>query len=162
MKILVFADSHGVYQGMVRQILRHRPDMVIHLGDCVHDAWALQGEFPQLPIVFVRGNNDPDAPNAPIERVLKLDKTTVYMTHGHVVGYIPSLGRLAERAQAAGASIALFGHTHIAMKKQHKGILLFNPGSVTCPRLGRAAYGVIETGAEGEALVIRHETMGEE
>jgi hypothetical protein len=45
----------------------------------------------------------------------------------------PGLDRLAGRAQAAGASIAVFGHWHLPLVTRHEGVLLVNPGAIAPP-----------------------------
>jgi len=50
MEILVLSDSHGKVDHMVRAVEQFHPRQVLHLGDCVRDAQALERQFPQLPL----------------------------------------------------------------------------------------------------------------
>ena len=72
------------------------------------------------------------------------------MLHGHTqrVKYsLLSLGLLAEQKQAAAV---LFGHTHIPkVEYSSTGRLLFNPGSLEEPRLGRATFGLLLLSHDG-------------
>ena len=43
MKVLVFSDSHGTITYMQQAIRSEEPDVVLHLGDVMRDARALQG-----------------------------------------------------------------------------------------------------------------------
>lgn len=40
-RVLVLSDSHGNVGNMIRAVKREEPDMILHLGDCVVDADAL-------------------------------------------------------------------------------------------------------------------------
>ena len=42
MEILVLSDSHGRVDHMVRAVEQFHPRQVLHLGDCVRDAQALE------------------------------------------------------------------------------------------------------------------------
>lgn len=51
MKILVFSDSHGNEDNMIRAVERERPftlDAIVHLGDGWRDAEALHRLYPQI------------------------------------------------------------------------------------------------------------------
>ena len=61
MKILVFSDSHGNEDNMVRAVERERPstlDAIVHLGDGWRDAEALHRLYPRIPLEQVPGNCD--------------------------------------------------------------------------------------------------------
>ena len=58
MKIIVFSDSHRDLDHMRQVVKREQPGTVIHLGDHDTDAERLGREFPQLPLICVRGNCD--------------------------------------------------------------------------------------------------------
>ena len=49
MKILVLSDSHSSMRLMRRSVDILKPDAVIHLGDYIGDAEALEEEYPHLP-----------------------------------------------------------------------------------------------------------------
>ena len=58
MKFIVFSDSHGVSDNMIRAVQKEKPDLCFFLGDGERDLSALQKRFPRLPINAVRGNCD--------------------------------------------------------------------------------------------------------
>ena len=49
------------------------------------------------------------------------------MTHGHLANVRIGLTTLALQAEEAGATIALFGHTHVLGAERHNNILFVNP-----------------------------------
>ena len=66
----------------------------------------------------------------------------IFYTHGHLYGVKSEYDRLAEAAQARGADVALFGHTHhrtLVYDKVPDVPTLFNPGSLR----DEGCYGVI-------------------
>ena len=58
MKFIVFSDSHGVSDNMIRAVKLEKPDLCFYLGDGENDLRLLQNRFPQLPVNAVRGNCD--------------------------------------------------------------------------------------------------------
>jgi Predicted phosphoesterase len=58
MKILVLSDSHGDKKRMAGSVRTEKPDMIIHLGDCISDFKALTEEFPGIEAYGVKGNCD--------------------------------------------------------------------------------------------------------
>lgn len=71
MEILVLSDSHGKVDHMVRAVEQFHPRQVLHLGDCVRDAQALERQFPQLPVTMVPSNCDWGQTGEP-ERLLEM------------------------------------------------------------------------------------------
>ena len=82
MEILVLSDSHGRVDHMVRAVEQFHPRQVLHLGDCVRDAQALERQFPQLPVTMVPGNCDWGQTGEP-ERLLEIEGVRILMMHGH-------------------------------------------------------------------------------
>lgn len=128
MKILVMSDSHGVMSYMEHIIKNEKPDIAIHLGDCVDDAERLGRAFPELRLFSVKGNND--WTNEPLEIVYETDFGKMYMCHGHRLGVKSGLSNLVYTAKSKGCSIALYGHTHIARIDEIDGVTVVNPGAV--------------------------------
>ena len=141
MKILVFSDSHGAVEPMARAVNAQKPDAVFHLGDCVPDAHALHRQFPDLPLYAVAGNNDWGS-DLPLTRCVTLEGVTFFLTHGHRHGVYQGCLRLSLAAREAGASVALYGHTHQQDCQQlEDGAWVLNPGA--CGRF-HPTFGVIE------------------
>ena len=144
MSVLIFSDTHGDVQGMASLVSRHNPEMVLHLGDCTRDAERLAALFPGLTIRHVRGNCDYSGGGAPEFFVAEWRGHKLYLTHGHRHGIHYGLQHLADCAAACHCEAAFYGHTHTAWRETVRGILLGCPGSLTRPRDGRYAYGVLE------------------
>ncbi|MBQ8747306.1 MAG: metallophosphoesterase family protein [Clostridia bacterium] len=156
MKILVFSDSHGRTDGIRRAIEAHRADtdLIYFLGDGVWDIAEVLADFPSIPAVVLRGNWD--SPTAVLAcgmetaegDIRMLDGVRIFALHGHTVGVKFGLEDYLARAAKAGASLALFGHTHQPYNHAEKAafgpnerILFFNPGSVG--KGSPCTYGVI-------------------
>ena len=129
MFIAVFSDTHGAYRPMLDAVREHKPDCVIHLGDGADDVKELERSFPQLPVLAVAGNCDPDS-LLPETRTVTLCGITFFLTHGHryAVRY-GKLDTLLYAAELSGAQFAVFGHTHKAYFDEIEGIFALNPGS---------------------------------
>ena len=95
----------------------------------------------------VRGNCDYDK-SVPADRLITLGGLLIFMTHGDGYQVKLTTGPLRRAAAQRGADLVLFGHTHSPYYAYTDGIYLFNPGSISSPRVGRPTYGllVIEDG----------------
>ena len=91
---------------MEAALLRERPDALLHLGDGA-------GDLPRdCPGTAVRGNCDL-ASSAADKITLDLGGVKAFITHGHLYRVKYSVDSLVYAAMEAGASLALYGHTHI-------------------------------------------------
>jgi putative phosphoesterase len=120
---------------------REKPDIILHLGDHIGDAYELRRALPGVTLHAVAGNCD--APGE-TERLLTLEGVRVWMTHGHLFGVKGGLDGLISRARGLNANLALYGHTHIASNRRERGLWLMNPGQLSRHDGVRAAsYGVV-------------------
>lgn len=150
-KILVTSDTHG-HVAALRQAIVQAGEFTyfVHLGDCTADVEAVRPLLEErgVPVYQVRGNCDYSG--AELYWEFHLDGQKIAMLHGHTqrVKYsLLSLGLLAEQKQA---DAVLFGHTHIPkVEYSSTGRLLFNPGSLGEPRLGRATFGLLLLSRDG-------------
>jgi putative phosphoesterase len=130
------------------KIIQNMPgvDGIIHLGDIYADVTALRDEFPELPVYFVLGNNDPSLhyPSSKMIEIGELKKVKIFITHGHEYFFETDFQKMVDNARDSGAAAVLFGHTHISEIDWGGGILVANPGSISCPRGGGASYGILE------------------
>jgi len=144
MKILVLSDSHSALSFMRRCVDSVKPDVLMHLGDYFDDGIAIKEEYPGIPMYQVPGNCDryrysASQPEILIPRIFGVD---FYMTHGHRHNVKMYTGLLLKDARAAGAAVALYGHTHEAeCYREDDGLWVMNPGS--CGYYGGSA-GLIE------------------
>lgn len=128
MKLAVFSDSHGSEQKMLDAIERLRPDMVVHLGDGERDVPLISERFPALPLRTVGGNCD-FRTQRPETQLFEVEGVKIFITHGHLYGVKSTRAKLLEEAARRGASVAMYGHTHVAQLVQTDGFTLLNPGS---------------------------------
>ena len=160
MRILVFSDSHGNSADMISVIEKQYDSInaVIHLGDLLSDANEVSRRFPHLPVNTVAGNCDRYGFTADdFEKCADYGGVKLFMCHGHTCSVKSTLGIITAKAARCGAKIALFGHTHVSGVKEMNGVILMNPGSITCPRDGRApSYGIIEI---ENSMILRCETV---
>ena len=142
MKWIVFSDSHGVAENMIRAVEREKPDLCFFLGDGERDLDALQRRFPALPVNAVRGNCDLFS-SLPTALVCTAGGLHIFMTHGHLYGvkHDPIYRELCEQALASNADVVLFGHTHEPFRDFTMGMALLNPGSIGPST--RPSYGLI-------------------
>ena len=130
-------------EDMVR--LEH-PDRILHLGDLVHDAQALQEKFPDIPVTFVPGNCDGRRPDLPEQRVFTLEGCRLLMTHGHIYHVKMGPGAAIRAAREAGAHLLCFGHTHEVYCEFQNGMWVVNPGSIGSLAKPTYAVAVLEDG----------------
>ena len=129
LRVAVFSDTHGNTFPMLEAARRERPDVLIHLGDHDRDALPLRAEFPDTPLYSVCGNCDL-MPLSPEKLVVQLGPVKALLTHGHICNVSRwQADSLVYAAQEAGASLALFGHTHRAVNDTLGGVTLVNPGT---------------------------------
>ena len=150
MRIIVFSDSHGNYSALQSVVEKHRSeaDFFIHLGDGEREFERIAQEYPELSLHGVCGNCD-WADNSKTTDVLRVAGRKIFFTHGHIFHVKSDLAELKYTARGIGATIALFGHTHIAHTEYDDGLYLLNPGSIYSQASGRASYGVIDITAAG-------------
>ena len=172
-RILVLSDSHG-QRGLFRLIVEEAGpscDALVFCGDgagdfvsCMDDA-ASDKAFAELvpPVAaFVEGNGDADRfpvrfnPAGkkssdvfyeliiPKRQILQAAGHVIYAVHGHEQGAYYGTEALERECEAAGADIALYGHTHIAAEMR-RGVYIVNPGSISYPRsLTPPSFAVLE------------------
>lgn len=149
MKVLVVSDTHGNIsnvEAVLDLIMDTGVEAVLHCGDYIGDMQHLRKLYPELKVYGVYGNCDGMAYGDDLTKVVTLEGVNILMTHGHK--YHVKWGEYEELVIDAGAEdaqAALFGHTHCAYIGRHEGILLFNPGSITCPRdTNNPSYGILD------------------
>lgn len=144
MKVLIVSDVHGEYQPLVN-VLGAEPDAdaIVFLGDGLQEAYLLEEDKKCPPIYSVRGNCDFSYAE-PSEAFTAFGGVTVFYTHGNGYDVKWTIAGLKAAARARGAEVVLFGHTHTAFYEHDDGMYIFNPGSISNPRNGRASYGIME------------------
>lgn len=155
MKILVFSDSHRIDRFMHRAVEMH-PDAAgfLHLGDGVFEFERMCERYPDRFHLAVRGNCDGSmSGDTPLEMVTELGNKRVFLTHGHQYGVKAGRETLIAAAFAKRADMVLYGHTHVTEERyvsdERGSLYVFCPGSISCPRDGMPAYGVLHLHKEG-------------
>lgn len=145
-QLLVISDSHGDKSAVLRCIQAEpQASALIFLGDGIGDLNAAKAELNRkLPCYVVRGNCDFGF-EEPGEGLAAFEGTLIFYTHGHNYNVRFSAATLSRTAEARGADLALYGHTHEASNFGGKGITpCFNPGSCSRPRGMRGpTYGLL-------------------
>ncbi|WP_026671532.1 metallophosphoesterase family protein [Alkalihalobacterium bogoriense] len=132
MKALIVSDSHGWKEELAEVLNRHKEevDLIIHCGDSeLHFDEAILKD-----VVIVEGNCDVSHSQFEEEIVTTIDGVTFYVTHGHLYNVKMTHVPISYRAEEVGASIACFGHSHIATSFSENGVVYINPGSLRLPR----------------------------
>lgn len=147
-------------------------DLVLHAGD-VGELWVLDQLSAIAPVIAVYGNDETvDAQRElPYQQLVVVGGQRILLTHAHYPdraeelesrkddAWEPKLSRRAAMGQRAGASVVVFGHTHIPMIKEHDGVLLVNPGALGPPNLTTrqsVRTVAILTLPDGGTPVVRH------
>lgn len=137
-RIGVMSDSHGSQTNVVSAAWEMKNcSQIIHLGDHSDDAEALEG-MTKASVCTVAGNCDWFA-DAPTEAEFDVEGVHVFAAHGHREGVKNGMLHLSLKAQALGAKLVLFGHTHVPCMTEDGGIVFLNPGAL---RDGR--YAIVE------------------
>lgn len=133
-KYLVFSDSHGRNDRMLRVIGRYKNEIegVFFLGDIESGEDQFRASI-QGPTYIVRGNCDYFS-QAPEFQVVKLHGHQIAMTHGHKQHVNMGVDVLKYWAMSKEADIVLFGHTHVPFREQTSTLTVLNPGSISRPR----------------------------
>ncbi|MDB4895331.1 MAG: putative phosphoesterase [Firmicutes bacterium] len=157
-RVAVFSDTHGEFTNLESVLPQFGPvDWLLHAGDHFGDAAQVGRRLGLGPerIVAVVGNCD--APQTePAQVVLEIGGVKILLTHGHHYGVKSTLDRILYRAAELEVRVAVFGHSHIPVNGQDGGVLLFNPGSLTAPRLPQdpPSCGILEIA--GGQVTARH------
>lgn len=118
-------------------------DVLLHAGD-VGELWVLDRLSAIAPVVAVHGNDETTAAQRelPYQQLIAIGGQRILLTHAHYPdraeelasrrddSWEPKLERRAAMARRAGASIIVFGHTHIPMRLERSDVLLINPGAI--------------------------------
>lgn len=149
MRILVMSDCHGA-QGTMEKVLQKHGDIkkVFFLGDGVTQVEEVMHFFPDRDFKIVSGNCDWD-PVYPSFSNTVVEGVKILFTHGHRFGVKGSRERLFEMARAMGATLVLYGHTHIADVEYRDGIYMVNPGALNGSRNGPNGYAIIDITSAG-------------
>ena len=135
MKIGIVSDSHGntsVFEDMLAMPGAAEAEMWLHAGDFAPDADDLE-IMSGKRVVRVLGNCDFYVDGVHEETVVVVAGHRIFLTHGHLFNVRFDTAMLREAAREAGADIAVYGHTHMALE-EYGDVIVLNPGSIARPR----------------------------
>ncbi len=118
-------------------------DLLLHAGD-VGELCVLDKLSQIAPVIAVHGNDETAEAQRelPEQQLLTVAGRRILLWHSHdperaaelrlreADSWTVLLGRIRERARRAGATLAVFGHIHVALQQEEAGILLVNPGAL--------------------------------
>ena len=156
MKIGVLSDTHlkephAEFKTMVE---RHFTgvDKIFHAGDFTD--WKIAEYLStQKELIAVCGNMDPPEIKQafPPQRVIELGGFRIGLIHG---GGPPFGIESRIRDEFDEVDAIVYGHTHTHANHRVKGVLFFNPGSLTRPSTDQRTLGILHVGPkiEGEIM----------
>ena len=148
MRILVFSDSHGSSSRMRDALMLQKDaDLIIHLGDGERDLEYLGEAVAGRKTVQVCGNCD-FCSMLPENEIVFAGGVKIFCSHGHTENVKYGREELVSKARAAGARIALYGHTHESVTDYDDGLYIMNPGSIR-----NGEYGAIDITPQGIILL---------
>ncbi len=142
MKIGVVSDTHGLLRPEVLPRLKG-VDQILHLGD-VGEISILDRLREIAPVTAIRGNVDRSGAcgQLPETEVVLVENSYLYLLH--------DIDTLHLDPAAAKFAAVLFGHSHKADIRRHKGVLYFNPGSCGPRRFNlKVTMGYLHVRADG-------------
>ena len=160
MRIGVLSDTHmpGRAKKLPEQLLRDfaQVDHIVHAGD-----WNTLDVYEQLrllaPVDGVAGNTDGSdiVKRFGYKKVLQLGAVRIGLTHGDRGAGLTEDNAL-NMFFGEQVDCVVFGHSHIPLLAEKRGVLLFNPGSPTDKRWQeRHSYGMLEISEAGK-VTARH------
>lgn len=131
MKMLIFSDSHGNINNMVKAIENNKGAVqgVIHLGDYTRDVIKLKEKYKDLHFEFVKGNND-WAETCLSENIINVNERKIFITHGHLYDVKRGYNKIAEKGKLLNVDAVLFGHTHVPFEQSIDNMVILNPGTI--------------------------------
>jgi putative phosphoesterase len=152
-RVAVISDTHGSFRHLPAAVQAlGQVDWLLHAGDHLRDAPRVAAALG-VPAERVRAvvGNCCYPETEPAEVVAEIGGVKFLLVHGHKHGVKTGVERMHWAAQEAGARVAVFGHSHVPVNVDWGGVLLFNPGSLSQPRLpgDPPTCGLIEIGPDG-------------
>ncbi len=153
-------------------------EIVLHAGD-ITNMDLLQQLQQQVSLTFaVYGERDPASVRTYLQEthMLEFGGVRIGLIHGNR-GFRSELGNRVRSLLGAqpytpaffdyllgrftNVDAIVFGHTHLPYARIHRGVFLFNPGSLV-PRLGEPSVGLLEIdtrGIRGRILMLKNESQ---
>lgn len=148
MRAVVFSDTHG-REDAVERILTVQPDadVYVFLGDGMSEVKRVFARHPEHSLVACPGNCDGGLSGGSMQ-TFELGGYTIGCCHGDRYSVKSTLDRLKTAAREKGASVALFGHTHVPCCEQEDGLWCVNPGNASSD-LTRVRFALVDVTESG-------------
>lgn len=144
LRIAIVSDTHRQIDVLLENLQREYIDELFFLGDCYNDGLEIARRL-NISAQLVRGNVEPFDCIGPTDLIVKRDKWTIFLTHGHRYNVKMGLSSLSYRSEELNADLTLFGHTHTPFYEKLANIILFNPGSASYPNYNNeCSWGLLE------------------
>jgi len=142
MRIIICSDSHGRTDLLQKAVERYPADVLNHLGD--HCGYVYKIILPEgMQVYNVLGNCD--VGGALPEQIVELEGKRLLLTHGHRYHVKSGLNMLCARADALGAHLCLYGHTHLPGYEFVGRSIVLNPGALCGNRTnGKSGFAYAE------------------
>lgn len=143
------SDCHMAVANAERVLEKH-PDIkhVFFLGDGASAIDEMKSFYGDKSFYIVSGNCDMFS-TFPDYGETVIDGVRIIYLHGHRHGVKYGTEQLFKLAENAGASLVLYGHTHVAKSEYRDGIYVINPGALSGSRQGSNGYAVIDVTPKG-------------
>lgn len=156
MKIVVLSDTHMPKKAkhLPQRIIKdlETADYIIHAGD-----WQTVELFQELKqyaeVIGVTGNVDSPELKTVMspKEILHAGDFKIGVVHGHGTGKTTEK-RAVDAFLMDEVDCIVYGHSHIPVRKETNGLLLFNPGSPTDKRRQKEfSYGILTIRGKIEA-----------
>lgn len=157
MRIGLMSDTHGNTNAIDQAVeMAGKIDLWLHAGDVIMDAEYLRMVY-DAKVINVAGNCDGFSPAAEDEELINTGCGKIFLTHGHLYSVKYNPIDFAAACKKEGASIGVFGHSHVALAQKLNGVLLINPGSLSYPRDGKGqSFMVLELAAGREPEIYHY------
>ena len=159
-RILVISDTHIPLScpSLPKQVIEElkRSCLCIHAGDFI-DIEVANEISKHTELKAVRGNMDSEQiqKKFPNKLVITIEGVKIGLTHGGGPPF--NIMKKITSNFSEEIDLYIFGHTHVACDKIHKGKIFFNPGSPTDKFFAKfCSYGILNiTGKNVERKIIR-------
>ncbi len=107
---------------------------LLHAGD-VGELWVLEELSQIAPVIAVHGNDETTSAKfkLPSQQLISIAGQRLVLCHSHYPGRVDEVafrGNDSWQPKQAGASILVYGHSHIPMDGKYGSVRLINPGAI--------------------------------
>lgn len=161
MRVLVISDTHIPQRAkdLPREIweMAQKVDMIVHAGDFTKKEVLVELRSVNPEVKAVWGNMDEPklVEMLPEKVIFEIEGKKIGLTHGSGAPWRIEK-RVMDKFKDEKLDVLIFGHSHQALIKREKDLLLFNPGTPTDRIFSRRlTYGILDiTGGEIKVEIV--------